>query len=321
MHTIQHVLITGGAGFIGSHTVEYLLQQGKSVCVLDNLSSGTLDHLPLQHQHLQYIKGDILDLPLLTKLVAAADAILHLAAIASITQSIDDPLSSLQTNTLGFVHLLDIIRQLNQPIRLVYASSAAVYGDQQGQVSTDLDPLASPGQHGSPYALQKLHCEHYASLYNKLYGIPSLGLRYFNVYGPRQQPTSAYAGVISHFMHAYRNQQPCLIFGDGQQSRDFIHVWDVARANHLALSSEYTGMLNIATGQQHTVLDLIHYIERAGGEKLSYQFSTPRAGDIYHSYATIGQAAKQLGFHYAITLDHGITRMCQQTEERPLIYE
>ena len=193
----QHILVTGGAGFIGSHTVDLLLRQGKHVIVLDNLSSGKLENLNLQHPDLEFVEGDILEYPLIEDLLRGCDALLHLAAISSVQLSIDNPLYSFQVNTLGFLHVLQAIYKTKRPIRLVYASSAAVYGEVKELPCRD-DTLLS-GTLLSPYALQKRQDEEYAELYARLHAIQSLALRYFNVYGPRQDPHSPYSGVISRF--------------------------------------------------------------------------------------------------------------------------
>lgn len=298
------ILVTGGAGFIGSHTVDALLKQGKQVVVLDNLSSGKIDNLDLRHPDLEFIEGDVLEYPLVADLLEGCDAVLHLAAIASVQFSIENPIYSFQVNTQGFLHVLEAIRKSNRPIRLVYASSAAVYGEASHLPCQDEMPLSSEPL--SPYALQKKETEHYAALYEKLHGVKSLGLRYFNVYGTRQDPASPYSGVISRFLEGYKNGTELTIFGDGQQSRDFIYVGDVAAANCLALQKKGDGALNIATGQPETLLNLIHYIEEAGNQSAKYRFETTRSGDIKSSYASIKKAEHLLGFKYTVSLQEGV---------------
>lgn len=301
---VERILVTGGAGFIGSHTVSLLLREEKQVIVLDNLSSGKLDNLPLNHPNLEFVEGDVLEYPLVEDLLKNCDAVLHLAAIASVPQSIEHPIYSFQVNTQGFLHVLQAVYKSKQPIRLVYASSAAVYGDAKELPCRDDQALAALPL--SPYALQKLHAEDYAELYARLYGANSLGLRYFNVYGPGQDPNSSYSGVISRFIKAYNQDSELIIYGDGKQSRDFIHVSDVAIANLYALQSGYTGVLNIATGQSQSLLDLIAHIEAAGNKAAQLQFEPARTLDIYASYGTTELAEQQLGFRYSKSLAEGI---------------
>lgn len=303
----QRILVTGGAGFIGSHTVQMLLDQNHQVVVLDNLSSGKLDNLPLNHPHLEFVEGDILEYPLLQDLLINCDAVLHLAALSSVPQTIANPIYSFQVNTQGLLHVLEAVRQSGRSIRVVYASSAAVYGNVLSLPCTDVEPLVELPL--SPYALQKKHDEDYAGLYTNLHQIKSLGLRYFNVYGERQDPNSPYSGVISRFLDAYRQGGQLTVFGDGLQSRDFIHVSDIAKANCLALQSDYAGAINIATGQPSTLLEMIKCIEKAGEKEADIQFAPARAGDIRASYATTELARIQLAFESSVTLEQGMARL------------
>lgn len=303
----QKILITGGAGFIGSQTVELLLQQGKQIIVLDNLFSGSLANLNLQHPNLEFIEGDVLEYPLVEDLLNGCDAVLHLAAIASVPQSIENPIYTFQVNTQGFLHVLEAVRKAKRPIRLVFASSAAVYGDLSDLPCRDDVPFT--GIPLSPYALQKIHNENYATLYARIHGVKSLALRYFNVYGPTQDPASPYSGVISRFINAYKYDTNLTIFGDGEQSRDFIHVSDAAQANLLALNSDFCGTLNIATGVQETILDLIKYIEAVGKKPAKLQFEPRRVGDIKSSFAAINRAEAHLQFKFAMSLKEGVEKM------------
>jgi nucleoside-diphosphate-sugar epimerase len=298
----QRILVTGGAGFIGSHSVDFLLAQGCQVVVLDNLFSGKTENLDMRHSGLEVMEGDVLEYPLLVDLLKSCDAVLHLAAIASVPESIANPIYSMQVNMQGFLHVLQAVHESRKDIRIVYASSAAVYGDttslpcREQQVDIPL----------SPYALQKMNCEQYAALFYSLHGIKSLGLRYFNVYGQRQDPRSPYSGVISRFLDLYRKDEELIFNGDGLQSRDFIHVSDVVRANWLALQSDAHGALNIATGQPETLIALVDYIEAAGGRPALRGFAPARLGDIRESYASTILAADKLGFKAEIGLREGI---------------
>lgn len=311
---LQRILVTGGAGFIGSHTVDLLLKQGKKVVVLDNLYSGKVSNLDLTHPNLEFIEGDVLEYPLLEDLMVSCDGVLHLAAIASVPLSIEHPVYSFQVNTQGFLHVIQAVHASGMPIRVVYASSAAVYGDALELPCRDDQPLQSPPL--SPYALQKIQTEDYAGLYSRLHGTANLGLRYFNVYGDRQDPSSPYSGVISRFLRAYEQGETLTIFGDGQQSRDFIHVSDVARANVLALEKDVNGILNVATGEPQTLLQLVEYMEKAGNHPAKRQFKAARVGDIQASYGSPHLAEKRLGFRAAVPLSEGIKRMVQSETNR-----
>jgi UDP-glucose 4-epimerase len=307
---LQRILVTGGAGFIGSHTVDLLLSQGKEVVVLDNLSSGKLENLDLRHPNLEFLEGDVLEFPLLEELIAQCDAVLHLAAMVSVPLTIENPILSLQVNTQGLLHVLQAVNKTNSTVRVVQASSAAVYGNTKALPCREDSAL--PAVPLSNYALQKIHAEDYAKLYLQLYGIEGLALRYFNVYGARQDPHSPYSGVISRFIEAYKNEKPLTIFGDGQQSRDFIHVSDVAKANVLALQSDYTGVLNIATGRPCTLLQLIDDIAQVGAKVPQLQFSAPRLGDIKESYAATDLAKAALGFESSVSVKEGMRILLDQ---------
>ncbi len=301
---MKRILVTGGAGFIGSHTVDFILAQGIQVVVYDNMSSGKLTYLDLFNPNLRLLQADILDYKKLASEIVTCDAVLHLAAIPSVPRSVENPIESLQVNLLGFLNVLQAIRYANTKIRLVYASSAAVYGNATHLPCDDTLPLSEPAL--SPYALEKASDERYATLFAKLFGIESLGLRYFNVYGPRQDPSSPYSGVISKFISQYKQRETVTVFGDGKQSRDFIHVSDIVQANWLALQSDYSGVLNVATGKPETLLNMIHYIEEAGGLAADTQLLPERAGDIRDSYATVAQVKKHLGFEAKMSLAHGL---------------
>lgn len=306
---LQRILMTGGAGFIGSHTADLLLKLGKEVVILDNLSSGKQSNLDFTHPNLEFIEGDILEYPLVEELVSSCDAVLHLAAIASVPFSIANPIYSFQVNTQGLLHVIEAIHKSLLKPRLVFASSAAVYGDSTELPCRDDKPLLCKPL--SPYALQKINDEEYADLYRRLHGVKSLALRYFNVYGQRQDPASPYSGVISRFISKYQNKETLTVFGDGMQSRDFIHVADVAAANVLALQSDYVGELNIATGKARTLLELISCLNNDGVPEV--EFLDARAGDILSSYAVTDQAKRHLAFEYKVELADGIAQMLKDT--------
>jgi len=308
MKTSSSILITGGAGFIGSHTVNLLLKKNKAVTVLDNLSTGKLSNLDLKSPLLRFVEGDVTHYSALLEEVKQCESILHLAALPSVPQSIEDPIGTQAVNMNGFLHVLQAIREVSRPIRLVYASSAAVYGNSPLLPCCDETFLKYPVL--SPYALQKIQDEQYADLYARLFNIPSLALRYFNVYGEGQDPQSVYSGVISRFLSRYQQKEKITLFGDGEQSRDFIHVSDVARANVLALECEYNGVLNIATGKAETLRNLVSYIEEKNKGKIEVEMKAPRPGDIRTSYAAIIKAKQYLHFQSEISLKTGIGQLC-----------
>ena len=243
----------------------------------------------------------------LAKALDGCAAVLHLTALPSVPRSIEDPIHSHSVNTVGFLQVLQAIREAQRPIRLVYASSSAIYGESKTLPCCDED--FSSRAVLSPYALQKVQNEQYAELYTKLFKIHSLALRYFNVYGARQDPQSIYSGVISRFLDRYKQGQTVTIFGDGRQSRDFIHVEDVARANCLALQGAYSGVLNIATGVPETLSKLVSYIEETGGQKATVEFAAARLGDIHTSYAATQKAKQYLDFRHQISLRDGIQQL------------
>lgn len=298
---MEKVLVTGGAGFIGSHSVDLLLENGTPVRVLDNLSSGHRDNLPEQHPLLEFIEGDICDSDTVKAAMSGISHCLHLAAQVSVVASLEDPEFSAQSNIVGFINILDAARVAGVN-KLVYASSAAVYGD-----STQL-PLHEelPVKQLSPYGLEKQVNEYYADLYHRLYQFPSTGMRFFNVFGPRQDPKSPYAGVIALFADRLMANQALTIFGDGQQTRDFIYVRDVARTNVAALQLDYQGVSNVATGQSSSLLDLVDVLSELTGNKVDIDFTSPRVGDIVHSLADTQRMNQTLKVTAETSLKEGL---------------
>ncbi|MBL4760003.1 MAG: NAD-dependent epimerase/dehydratase family protein [Mariprofundaceae bacterium] len=288
MQQIKRVLVTGGAGFIGSHSVDLLLQQGFEVRVLDNLSAGKRSNLPLSNPNLELCIGDVTCFEDVEAAMQGVDACLHLAAQVSVVLSIQDPVFSCQQNILGFTCVMHAAVKHGVQ-RLVYASSAAIYG-QPASLPIDESALLAPI---SPYGLEKSVNEQYAALANGLHSLSSLGLRYFNVYGPRQDPASSYAGVISIFMQRIREKKSVTIYGDGSQNRDFIFVGDVARANVAALLSNSTGVCNVATGHSITLLELVDIIGSFTGH-VDIQFAKARHGDICLSAASVEKMHEML---------------------------
>ncbi len=301
------ILVTGGAGFIGSHTVDCLLAQGRRVRVLDNFSTGRQENLPT-HPMLEVIHGDIADQPCVEQAMVGVTAVLHLAAQVSVQASIDEPLISAHSNISGFLTVLEAARRA-AVTRFVYASSAAVYGT---PAHLPLDEEA-PIRPLSPYGLEKSINDQYAALYRQLHGLSSLGLRYFNVYGPRQDPRSPYAGVISKFIDRLKSRLPLSIFGDGLQTRDFVFVKDVARANAQALSGDVIGVCNIATGSSVTLLQMIEALGLAAGCAPVVEHLPAKEGDIRDSATLVGRMNGELGVTAQITLEEGLAQLWESS--------
>jgi nucleoside-diphosphate-sugar epimerase len=303
--SFSSALVTGGAGFIGSHLVENLVHQGCSVTVLDNLTSGHLRNLEQVASKITFIRGDIRDLQVILQASKGCDAVFHHAAVVSVTKTVEDPIGSAEVNEAGTLNVLEAARR-NGAARVVLASSSAIYGDDpQLPKAEAMAPVPL-----SPYAVQKLTNEYYARLYHRLYGLKTVCLRYFNVFGPRQDPGSPYSGVISIFMtRASRNLAP-VIYGDGRQTRDFVFVGDVVRANLLAAgkAAAVGEVFNIGTGCSVSINDLWHSIARLGACRLPAEYADPRSGDIVHSLAGIEKAGRYMGFEPAVKLEEGLQR-------------
>jgi UDP-glucose 4-epimerase len=296
------VFVTGGAGFIGSHTVDLLLAEGHAVRVFDDLSTGTLANLA---HHGDVVWGDVLDAEALTAAMAGCDAVLHLAAVVSVPDSIARPERAHAINATGTLNVLEAARR-NGIRRVVMASSAAVYGANQ-RLPLREDEAPAPL---SPYAVQKWQNEAYARCYADLHGLSPVCLRYFNVFGPRQDPASPYSGVLSKFLAAVAGNEPVSIHGDGGQSRDFVYVGDVARANVLALTSPMQGgaVLNVGSGRAVTVLEAYEAIRALAGRGQEPRFGPARAGDVRQSLADIELAEAVLGYKPRHAFGDGLAR-------------
>ncbi|MBI5891028.1 MAG: NAD-dependent epimerase/dehydratase family protein [Nitrosomonadales bacterium] len=301
----MHVLVTGGAGFIGSHSVEALLADGAQVSVLDNFTSGKRTNLP-EHPRLNVIEGDIRDVSAVDAALVGVSHVLHLAAQVSVPASVTDPLGSSRHNLSGFLNVLDGARRAKVG-RVVYASSAAVYGIPEVLPLTEESPVMPL----SPYGLEKYINDQYAALYRQLYQLSSLGLRYFNVYGPRQDPASPYAGVISRFASAMTKSETLRVFGDGGQTRDFIFVKDVALLNLHALKGSAGGVCNIATGHSVTLLQLIDTLAKCANCTPDIRHEPPATGDIRHSSATPRKMIEQLEPPVMTTLSDGLKQLLE----------
>lgn len=305
------VLVTGGAGFIGCHTVDRLLAEGFDVAALDSLRSGRLENIK-QHvnkRNFRFIRGDVRDSRLVRDLVSDVDAIIHLAALVSVPESIKNPALTYEINVNGTLNLLKASVDFGIK-RFVYASSCAVYGDAENL------PLREdyPPKPLSPYASSKLTAEGYVQKYNRSFGLETVCLRYFNVYGPRQI-CSDYSGVITRFINRLINGLPLVIFGDGEQTRDFVYVTYVAEANILALEhAKATGeIFNIGTGVATTINQLADMLlELTGKRNLGTVHSEPREGDVRYSVADVSKVKERLGFVPKVSLKDGFKRLLRQ---------
>jgi nucleoside-diphosphate-sugar epimerase len=286
-------LVTGGAGFIGSHIVDALLEIGCTVRVLDNLATGRLANLDHVRDRITFLEGDIRDRDMLDKAVSGCQVVFHEAAVVSVPQTVETPIASAMVNDMGTLYVLEASRKQGVK-RMVMASSCAVYGDDPELPKNE----AMPPCPMSPYAVHKQTGERYGKVYSDLFQMETVCLRYFNVFGPRQDPSSAYSGVISIFMTRATTGEKPLIFGDGSQSRDFVFVKDVVRANLLAASVDGIGgtVFNVGTGESVTILELWQMISQLAGCDLTPDHVSPRPGDIYASLADIGLAGALLGF-------------------------
>ncbi|WP_049901132.1 NAD-dependent epimerase/dehydratase family protein [Natrinema sp. J7-1] len=300
------ILVTGGGGFIGSHLVEALSPHNE-VRVLDDFTTGDRAYLP---DDVTVIKGDVRDPIALQEAARGVDVIFHHAALVSVTQSVDDPRRSNRTNLEASLLILEQARQ--EDARVVVASSAAVYGHPE----TLPVPETAPTTPTSPYGVQKLAVDQYARLYEDLYGLETVALRYFNVYGPRQR--GPYSGVISTFLEQARANEPITVEGDGRQSRDFVHVSDVVRANLRAATTDAVGeAYNIGTGQRTTILDLAETIRTITGSDSTIVHREPRTSDIRHSGADTSKTTRQLGFDATVGIESGIRSLVGHDRSDP----
>jgi UDP-glucose 4-epimerase len=298
-------LVTGGAGFIGSNTVEELLKRGERVRVLDNFSTGRRKNLSPFLDRIELIEGDLRDGPCVHEAVRGSDYVLHLGALPSVPRSIQDPVTSNESNVSGTLHVLTAARDTAVK-RVVYASSSSVYGD------TPILPKVEtmPPNPLSPYAVSKLAGEYYVRAFHVVYGLETVALRYFNIFGPQQDPTSQYAGVISSFIKKMMAGQTPTIFGDGLQSRDFTFVGNAVKANLLAATTpEIAGkVFNIACGTRYSLRDLVDRLNGILGTSLSALHGSARLGDVKHSLADISSARMSLGYEPGIGFEEGLER-------------
>jgi UDP-N-acetylglucosamine/UDP-N-acetyl-alpha-D-glucosaminouronate 4-epimerase len=301
-------LVTGGAGFIGSHLTARLLAEGGGVRVLDNFSTGSPDNLAsagAQGADLEIIRGDVRDLEAVERAARGATAIFHQAAMLSVPRSVEDPLGANEHNLTGTLRVFEAARRAGVR-RVVYASSSSVYGDRpELPKQEDQRPLPI-----SPYGVSKVAGEQYGRVWHRLYGVETVGLRYFNVFGPRQDPASEYAAVIPKFILRALRGEPLEVHGDGRQSRDFAYIDNIVDANLLAAAAPDVGgeVFNIGCGERTSLLEIIARLEEILGRSLDRRHTPSRAGDVPHSLADVSKAKRLLAYTPLIGFDEGLAR-------------
>jgi UDP-glucose 4-epimerase len=307
-------LVTGGAGFIGSHICEELLRRGESVAVLDNFATGKRENLRHLARDLRIIKGDLRDLVVVREAVRGADYVLHQGALPSVPRSVADPVTSHQVNTEGTLNVLVAARDAGVK-RVVFASSSSVYGD------TPVLPKREdmPPNPKSPYAVSKLTGEHYCRVFYEIYGLETVALRYFNVFGPRQDPDSQYAAAIAKFTRAMLDGGEITVYGDGEQTRDFTYVANVVEANLLATGAPGAAgkVFNIACGDQVSLNQVIRHLAELVHRESEVVYQPPRAGDVKHSRADIASASSILGYRVKVAFDEGLARTLRAINAAP----
>lgn len=296
-------LVTGGAGFIGSHLVDGLLNDGRQVRVLDDFSSGNDGNLKQAGPRVEICRSSIANLRDVDKAVQGCEVVFHLAAVASVTKSVESPILSHEACATGTLHVLDAARRMGVR-RVVFAGSSSAYGDQPGDTRSEDDPLMPL----SPYAAAKLASEHYCSAFTAVYGLETVRLRFFNVFGPRQDARSPYSGVIALFISAMSQGKTPTIFGDGLQSRDFVYVANVVQALKLAADSKAANgrVYNIGSGGSTTILDLVAHLNELLGTRIQPLHQPARAGDVRTSQASIARAQAELGYKPTVSFRDGL---------------
>ena len=315
MKSVNRILVTGGLGFIGSHLVDELLRMDKEVYVLDNLSSGILNNLDSNKNNplLHIIRGDTRNINTILKNISKIDVVFHEAAIASVTKSVIDPKFVFNSNVFSTLEILDYCIKENVK-RIIFASSSAVYGNPTEEKLTEKLPCKP----SSPYGASKLAAEGYLNAYWETYGLESVSLRYFNVYGPRQS-NNEYSGVITIFANKLLKNEPAVIYGDGNQMRDFVHIQDIVQANILAMESKNAigEVFNIGTGQGTKIINLLDVISQLlGNNEENHIFAPQRKGDINISLASIEKAKSLLNYAPKVSLECGLKSLIKWTEEK-----
>jgi len=306
---LAHYLVTGGAGFIGSHLVEELMRRGESVRVFDNFSTGTLENIEPWRDRIECVEGDTRDSQAVDAAMEGIDYVLHQAALPSVPRSVKDPITTDAVNVGGTLNVLWAAHG-KKVKRVVFASSSSVYGN------VDVSPKHEelPLEPASPYAVSKLAGEHYCRVFHEVYGLETVSLRYFNVFGPRQEPDSAYAAVIPIFLQEMTNGRSAPVDGDGTQTRDFTFVKNVVEANLLACTAAGAAgkAVNVACGKSVSVLELVDGINERLGTDVEPVFRPSREGDVKHSCADIALAARLLGYAPTVGFEEGLARTAER---------
>ncbi|MBF8659132.1 NAD-dependent epimerase/dehydratase family protein [Pseudomonas putida] len=301
------ILITGGAGFIGSHLSDALLARGYAVRIVDDLSTGKRDNLQLGHPLLEFVEGDVADAELVQRAAAGCQAVVHLAAVASVQASVDDPVRTHQSNFIGTLNVCEAMR-VHGVRRVLFASSAAVYGNNgEGQSIAEDTPKAPL----TPYAVDKLASEQYLDFYRRQHGLEPVIFRFFNIFGPRQDPSSPYSGVISIFSERALQGQPITVFGDGEQTRDFLYVGDLVQVMVQALEQAQVeeGAVNIGLNQATSLNQMLAALQQVVGSLPAVSYTTPRSGDIRHSRADNRRLLARFDFKRATSMVEGLSRL------------
>ncbi len=310
-------LVTGGAGFIGSHLVDELVRRGRRVRVLDELSTGSRDNLDKVSDRIELVVGDILDPLTLRETMSGVERVFHQAALRSVPRSVADPAASNRVNVEGTLNVLSAARDAGVAV-VVYASSSSVYGRGPSLPLRE----SQPPWPVSPYAVSKLAGEHYGRVFTELYGLRTVGLRYFNVFGPRQDPNSEYAAVIPKFITAALGGDTLEIHGDGHQSRDFTYVDNVVEANCLAAEADAAAgqAFNVACGRRHSLLDIVQLLagQLGEGHRVRVEHQLPRAGDVRHTLADLAAAQRVLGYVPRVGFEDGLRATVDWMRERVL---
>lgn len=298
-------LVTGGAGFIGSNTVDELVRKGHSVVVLDDLSSGKEDNLAEIRNKITFIKGSITDIEVVRKAMHEAEYVLHLAARTSVPRSVKDPIETNRINIDGTLNVLVAAKELKVK-RVVFAASSSAYGETPTLPKVEtMQP-----QPISPYGVTKYVGELYGQTFGRCYGLEHVSLRYFNIFGPRQDPSSPYSGVLAKFCTAFLESTEPLVFGDGEQTRDFTFVENAVQANLLAFEAPNASgkVFNVGTGGRTSLNDVLNVLGKISGTPLKAKYDPPRDGDIRDSQADITQAREVLGYEPLVTFEEGLKR-------------
>jgi nucleoside-diphosphate-sugar epimerase len=313
---MSKVLVTGGAGFIGSNLTETLLKQNYRVRILDNFSTGKRENLIFDkaYSSFEIIEGDIRDPTVCQRATRDIEYVFHQAALPSVQRSVEDPLTSNSVNVGGTLNILLAARDTGVK-KLIYASSSSIYGDSPTLPKHE----EMPPNPLSPYALQKYIGEQYCKLFFQLYGLETVSLRYFNIFGPKQDPTSIYSAVIPRFIGALLEGKPPIIFGDGEQSRDFTYIDNVVHANLLAMSAVHLDgeAINIACGERTSLNQLLHFFKEIVGSKVLPIYEEPRKGDVRHSLAEIRKGKQFLNYEPKVDIKGGLKKTVEYFQKLP----